>query len=119
MSRRKHLAPEQKHDKREQPGMIFSFQLSLSGIVGIGVVLLCLFLWMFLLGIWAGQTFLYPPRLPAQPPGKSKEASHPTEAVNLPPKPEALPEAEGVLLLPGERKKRIAPQEPAAAAAAE
>ncbi len=38
----------------------FRFQLSLAGVAGIGVVLFCLFLWMFLLGIWAGQTILLP-----------------------------------------------------------
>jgi hypothetical protein len=29
---------------------------------GLVVVCFCLFLWMFLLGIWAGQTILLPPR---------------------------------------------------------
>lgn len=38
----------------------FRFQLSLSGVAGIGVVCFCLFLWMFLLGVWAGQTILFP-----------------------------------------------------------
>ncbi|VAW40336.1 hypothetical protein MNBD_DELTA04-426 [hydrothermal vent metagenome] len=38
----------------------FRFQLSLAGVAGIGVVCFCLFLWMFLLGIWAGQTILLP-----------------------------------------------------------
>lgn len=38
----------------------YRFQLTLPGIAGIGVVCFCLFLWMFLLGIWAGQTFLLP-----------------------------------------------------------
>lgn len=32
-----------------------------SGIVGIGVVFFCIFLWMFLVGVWAGQSLLYPP----------------------------------------------------------
>jgi hypothetical protein len=35
-----------------------SFQLSWGGLAGIAVVLFFLFLWMFLLGIWAGQTLL-------------------------------------------------------------
>lgn len=34
------------------------FELSIPGILGIGVVCFCVFLWMFLLGIWAGQTIL-------------------------------------------------------------
>jgi hypothetical protein len=37
---------------------LLSFQLSWGGLAGIAVVLFFLFLWMFLLGIWAGQTLL-------------------------------------------------------------
>ncbi|MEW6220332.1 MAG: SPOR domain-containing protein [Thermodesulfobacteriota bacterium] len=36
------------------------FELTWSGLCGLGVVLFCLCLWMFLLGIWAGQTILVP-----------------------------------------------------------
>ena len=36
------------------------FELSLSGLLGIGAVMFCVFLWMFLLGVWAGQTILLP-----------------------------------------------------------
>jgi hypothetical protein len=36
------------------------FELTLSGLLGIGAVLFCVFLWMFLLGVWAGQTVLLP-----------------------------------------------------------
>lgn len=36
------------------------FELTRSAIVGIGVVTFCLFLWMFLIGIWAGQSLLLP-----------------------------------------------------------
>jgi hypothetical protein len=36
------------------------FELTLGGLLGIGVILFCLFLWMFLAGIWAGQTILLP-----------------------------------------------------------
>ena len=38
----------------------FRFQLGLPGVAGIAVVAFCLFLWMFLLGLWAGQTILLP-----------------------------------------------------------
>ncbi|MDH4318994.1 MAG: hypothetical protein OEV64_11425 [Desulfobulbaceae bacterium] len=41
-------------------GKIYQFHLGIPGIAGIGVVLLCLFFWMFLLGIWAGQTIILP-----------------------------------------------------------
>ncbi|NOX80823.1 MAG: hypothetical protein GXP57_07020 [Deltaproteobacteria bacterium] len=46
--------------QRRKNKKTFRFQLSLAGIAGIGVVCFCLFLWMFLLGIWAGQTILLP-----------------------------------------------------------
>jgi hypothetical protein len=46
--------------KKQKAKKTFRFQLTLGGIIGIGVVCLCLFLWMFLLGIWAGQTILLP-----------------------------------------------------------
>ena len=36
------------------------FELTLGGLLGIGAVFFCIFLWMFLLGIWAGQTILLP-----------------------------------------------------------
>jgi hypothetical protein len=116
MSRRKHPAPEQHSSKRE-PGIVFSFQLSLSGIIGIAVVVFCLFLWMFLIGIWAGQTILHPSpqaaavapvRAPASP-DKHEEPGRQPELVNPPLPDVAMPpkEAEGILLLPTERKKRI------------
>jgi hypothetical protein len=110
MSRRKHPAPEQHSSKRE-PGIFFSFQLSLSGIIGIAVVVFCLFLWMFLIGIWAGQTILHPspPAAVAPVPSdKHEEPFQPPEIVK-PPSEVAKPpeEAEGILLLPTERKKRI------------
>ena len=41
-------------------GRIFQFRLGLPGIAGIGVVLLFIFFWMFLLCIWAGQTIILP-----------------------------------------------------------
>jgi hypothetical protein len=36
------------------------FELTRSAIAGIGVIVFCLFLWMFLLGVWAGQSLLLP-----------------------------------------------------------
>jgi hypothetical protein len=50
--------------KKRSPKKTYRFQLSLPGIAGIAVVCFCLFLWMFLLGIWAGQTFLLPSARP-------------------------------------------------------
>ena len=46
--------------KKKKTPKRFRFQLGLAGVAGIGVVVFCLFLWMFLLGIWAGQTILLP-----------------------------------------------------------
>jgi hypothetical protein len=37
------------------------FELTPGGLLGVGAVLFCVFLWLFLLGIWAGQTILLPP----------------------------------------------------------
>jgi hypothetical protein len=36
------------------------FELTLGGLAGVGAVLFCILLWMFLLGIWAGQSVLLP-----------------------------------------------------------
>jgi len=43
---------------RRKKQKLIRFEISLMGLVGIGVVCFCIFLWMFLLGIWAGQTIL-------------------------------------------------------------
>lgn len=53
----------------------FRFQLGVTGVAGIAVVMFCLFLWMFLLGIWAGQTIL----LPASPSAAGKTVQHTTK----------------------------------------
>jgi len=36
------------------------FELTRSAVAGICIVLFCLFLWMFLIGVWAGQSLLLP-----------------------------------------------------------
>lgn len=46
--------------KKRKPKKTFRFQLTPGGIIAVGVVSFCLFMWMFLLGIWAGQTILLP-----------------------------------------------------------
>jgi hypothetical protein len=54
------------------------FELSLGAIGGIGVIIFCLFLWMFLLGVWAGQSLLFPsygkPSLTGEVTGKAGQA---------------------------------------------
>ena len=46
--------------KRKKKRFLIRFELGLVGILSLGVVCFCVFLWMFLLGIWAGQTVLLP-----------------------------------------------------------
>lgn len=38
----------------------FRFELGWRGVFSLVTVCLCLFLWMFFLGLWAGQTILLP-----------------------------------------------------------
>jgi cell division septation protein DedD len=45
---------------KRKKGFSVKFDLSPSGLFGVGVVCFCIFLWMFLLGIWSGQTVLSP-----------------------------------------------------------
>lgn len=47
--------------RRKPPVKKIKFELTRSGVIGVGVVCFCIFLWMFLLGVWAGQTMLLPP----------------------------------------------------------
>jgi len=37
------------------------FELTWWGLFGLGIGCFCIFIWMFLLGVWAGQTVLMPP----------------------------------------------------------
>jgi len=46
--------------KRKKKRFQIKFELGFGGILSLGVVCFCVFLWMFLLGIWAGQTVLLP-----------------------------------------------------------
>lgn len=41
----------------------YKFELTRRAIAGIGVVCFCIFLWMFLLGVWTGQSLLMPSSL--------------------------------------------------------
>lgn len=47
--------------KRKKAVRKIKFQLTRSGLAGVAVVCFCIFLWMFLIGVWVGQAFLYPP----------------------------------------------------------
>ncbi len=46
--------------KRKKKKWTVRFELGIGGLLGLGIVCFCIFLWMFLLGIWAGQTVLQP-----------------------------------------------------------
>ena len=46
--------------KRKAQAKKIKFELTKSAIAGIGVIVFCLFLWMFLLGVWTGQSVLLP-----------------------------------------------------------
>jgi cell division protein FtsN len=41
-------------------GYRLRFELSVAGLLGLVMVAFCIFLWMFLLGVWAGQAILPP-----------------------------------------------------------
>lgn len=72
-----------KKKSRRSPKKTYRFQLTLPGIAGIAVVCFCLFLWMFLLGIWAGQTFLLPSAKPgmAMKSAQSRGSEEPVETL--------------------------------------
>jgi len=46
--------------RRKPQAKKIRFELTYNGIAGIGIVCFCIFLWMFLLGVWTGQTLLLP-----------------------------------------------------------
>lgn len=46
--------------RRRTQAKKLKFELTKSAVAGIGVIVFCLFLWMFLLGVWTGQSILLP-----------------------------------------------------------
>jgi len=46
------------HAKKKKKRFAVRFELGFGGLLAVTVVCLCIFMWMFLLGIWAGQTLL-------------------------------------------------------------
>jgi hypothetical protein len=80
-----------KKDPPRQEGRAkpFRFELGWRGMFGLVIVCLCLFLWMFLLGIWAGQTILLPSKESRLTPSGRMTKQPPTQSapeVNPPPK---------------------------------
>ncbi len=47
-------------ERRKTQAKKLKFELTKSAIAGIAVITFCLFLWMFLLGVWTGQSILLP-----------------------------------------------------------
>lgn len=95
---------------KRKKGFSIKFDLSVTGLLGVGVVCFCIFLWMFLLGIWAGQTVLTS--------GKYEMAATRKKPVQSPPaatkKPVvALVEKAVPHPVARKRKKVQAPQKPA------
>ncbi len=39
---------------------VIRFELGMGGLLGVGILCFCIFLWMFLFGVWTGQTLLEP-----------------------------------------------------------
>ncbi|MDR0477194.1 MAG: hypothetical protein LBH14_04575 [Desulfobulbaceae bacterium] len=67
----------------DKPRRAIRFELTWRGVFGVAVLVFCLFLWMFILGVWAGQTIL-----PASgPPVSDPPASGPAAAPNNTPTP--------------------------------
>jgi len=46
--------------RQKKRWLTFRIELGIGGMLGLGVVCFCIFLWMFLLGVWSGQTVLLP-----------------------------------------------------------
>ena len=97
---------------RKAPVKHFTFQLSLNGVAGIALAASCLFLCMFLIGIWAGKTIISP--CPSAPLAvyecaEEREQRASTQATYLEsvaPVPEDAT-TPTICVQPRERKKRI------------
>ena len=46
--------------RRRKRRFTIRFEVGLGGLLGLSIICLCVFLWLFLLGVWAGQTVLLP-----------------------------------------------------------
>lgn len=46
--------------RRGKKKTVVKIELGWGGLLSLAVVVFCVFLWMFLLGIWAGQSILAP-----------------------------------------------------------
>ncbi len=46
--------------RRKKKNTVVKIELGWGGLLSLGVVIFCIFLWMFLLGLWVGQGILAP-----------------------------------------------------------
>ncbi|MBP8037340.1 MAG: hypothetical protein KAY58_01690 [Desulfobulbus sp.] len=76
-------SPTKQSPARPQGGKAFRFEIGWGGMCGLVVVSFCLLLWMFLLGIWAGQTILLPTGTTA-PAGQPVQRTLPPPQVVVP-----------------------------------
>ena len=68
--------------RRKTKAKKVKFELTRSGVGGIGVVVFCLFLWMFLLGVWSGQTLLAPSSVTKSSGVKQQQTSSVTQVIH-------------------------------------
>lgn len=62
----------------------FRIELGWRGLFSLIVVVVCLFFWMFVLGIWAGQTVLFPQRGERPAAATASEKSSPARMADQP-----------------------------------
>ena len=93
-------------------GFVVRFELGLLGMFSLTLVTGCIFFWMFIIGIWAGQTILQPN------PGEEKSSLAKLAGVLQPGKPAAV---EPIASSPEQKKNMTADvgEQPASAPAAE
>ncbi|PID55514.1 hypothetical protein CSB45_15635 [candidate division KSB3 bacterium] len=85
--------------KKKKPGKV-KFELARSAVLGIAVVVFCLFLWTFIFGVWAGQSMLAP---------QGEAASKKKSSITLRKKLTVMPQASEEIPPPfirAEKKKR-------------
>ena len=73
---------------KRKKGFSIKFDLSPAGLLGLGAVCFCIFLWMFLLGVWSGQTVLTSGKYEMSETNKTPATIEPVETL----KPEKVKE---------------------------
>lgn len=104
---------------KKQGRFVIRFELGLLGMFSLTLVTGCIFFWMFIIGIWAGQTILQPtPGEEKSPLAKLAGALHPGKpaavepAASSGPKENAVPEAGAPSSAPPPQETEWAEAEP-------